>query len=76
MATWRVEQDDGRVSVLYHQGRQATPQRCGSGDATLFPDVLAWCIESAAVADLILVEDAVFARLPTPAPILGRVLAS
>lgn len=76
MATWKVQQDGDKVTLLYFQGGQATPQHCGTGDTVLLPDVLAWCIDSAAVADLILVEDAVFARLPTPAPVLGRVLAS
>ena len=42
----------------------------------LLRDVLAWCIDSAAVCDVVVVEDTVFARLPTPGPVHGRVLAS
>jgi hypothetical protein len=76
MATWKVQQDDGTVSVLYFQRGQVTPQRCGTGDSRLLPDVLAWCIDTAAVADVIVVGDAVFARLPPPGAVHGRTLAS
>lgn len=76
MATWKVQQDGGRVSVLYFQAGRATARHCGSGDAVLLRDVLAWCIDSAAVADLILVEDRAFARLPPPGAVHGRVLVS
>jgi hypothetical protein len=75
LATWKLSQnEDDRVTLLYYPGRQATPQHCGSGDAVLLRDVLAWCIDSAAVADVIVVEDAVFARLPAPGAVHGRVL--
>jgi hypothetical protein len=74
LATWKLQNDGAKVTLVYFQRGQAMPQHCGSGDARLFPDVLAWCAQSAAVADIILVEDRAFARLPPPCAVHGCLL--
>lgn len=75
MPTWLLTKKNGSIQLTY-QAPGTAPQHCGSGDERLAKDVLAWCIDSAAVADTIIVEgEGVFVRMAAPT-CAGRVIRS